>query len=83
MKRLCIVWMLLCGAFAAAAQNTLTVDAPKVVTTDENFRIVFTADGRMSDFNWPGSEHISILWGPQSGSMSSTSIVNGKRTSTK
>ena len=82
MKRLCIVWMLLCSAFAAAAQNTLTVDAPKVVTTDENFRIVFTADGRMSDFNWPGSEHISILWGPQSGSMSSTSIVNGKRTST-
>ena len=82
MKRLCIVWMLLCSAFAAVAQNTLTVDAPKVVTTDENFRIVFTADGRMSDFNWPGSENFSILWGPQSGSMSSTSIVNGKRTST-
>ena len=82
MKRLTIVWMLICSAFAAVAQNTLTVDAPKVVTTDENFRIVFTANGRMSDFNWPGSEHISILWGPQSGSMSSTSIVNGKRTST-
>lgn len=82
MKRLCIVWMLLFSALAAMAQNTLTVDAPKVVTTDENFRIVFTANGRMSDFNWPGSEHISILWGPQSGSMSSTSIVNGKRTST-
>ena len=82
MKRLCIVWMLLCSAFAALAQNTLTVDAPKVVTTDENFRIVFTANGRMSDFNWPGSDQISILWGPQSGSMSSTSIVNGKRTST-
>ncbi|MBQ7639553.1 MAG: BatD family protein [Bacteroidales bacterium] len=82
MKRLCIVWMLLCSAFAALAQNTLTVDAPKVVTADENFRIVFTANGRMSDFNWPGSDQISILWGPQSGSMSSTSIVNGKRTST-
>ena len=81
-KLLCIGWLLLLGAFAAVAQNTLTVDAPKVVTTDENFRIVFTADGRMSDFNWPGSEHFTVLWGPQQGSMSSTSIVNGKRTST-
>ncbi len=81
-KLLSIGWLLLCGVWAALAQNTLTVDAPKVVTTDENFRIVFTADGRMSDFNWPGSENFTVLWGPQSGSMSSTSIINGKRTST-
>lgn len=66
---------------AAFAQNTFTVDAPNVVTADENFRIVFTADGRMSDFNWPGSDQFTVVWGPQSGSMSSTSIVNGKRTS--
>ena len=82
MKRLSILLLSLFAGLTLFAQNTLTVDAPKVVTTDENFRIVFTANGRMSDFKWPGSEHFTVLWGPQSGSMSSTSIVNGKRTST-
>ncbi len=83
MKRICILLLLsICPAAAAFAQNSLTVDSPSVVSTDENFRIVFTADGKMSDFNWPGSENFTILWGPQAGSMSSTSIINGKRTST-
>lgn len=83
MKKICICLALLVfGALDIFAQNSLTVEAPRVVTTDETFRVVFTADGRMSDFNWPGSSDFSIVWGPQSGSMSSTSIVNGKRTST-
>ena len=81
MKRICTLLLFL-SAFTSFAQNSLTVDAPRVVTTDETFRIVFTADGRMSDFNWPGSQDFTIVWGPQSGSMSSTSIINGKRTST-
>ncbi|MBR5056868.1 MAG: BatD family protein, partial [Bacteroidales bacterium] len=81
MKRICTLLLLL-GAFTSFAQNSLTVDAPPVVTTDEQFRVVFTADGKMSEFEWPGSPDFTIVWGPQSGSMSSTSIVNGKRTST-
>lgn len=82
MKRYICAMLLFLGAVTSFAQNSLTVDAPRVVTADETFRIVFTADGRMSDFNWPGSQDFTIVWGPQSGSMSSTSIVNGKRTST-
>jgi len=82
MRRISTILFTLFIAASAFAQNSFTVDAPNVVTADENFRIVFTADGRMSDFNWAGSEHFTIVWGPQSGSMSSTSIVNGKRTST-
>lgn len=66
----------------AMAQHSFTVEAPRVVSTDETFRVVFTADGKMSDFNWPGTDDFTIVWGPQQGSMSSTSIVNGKRTST-
>ncbi len=80
MKRIYAL-LLLFGAFTSFAQNSLTVDAPPVVTTDESFRVVFTADGKMTDFEWPGSPDFTIVWGPQSGSMSSTSIVNGKRTS--
>jgi len=83
MKKICIsLALLFFSALGIFAQNSLTVEAPRVVTTDETFRVVFTADGRMSDFDWPGSSDFSIVWGPQSGSMSSTSIVNGKRTST-
>lgn len=81
MKRICTLIVLLCAAISGFAQK-LTVEAPTVVTVDETFRIVFTAEGRMSDFDWPGSGDFTIVWGPQSGSMSSTSIVNGKRTST-
>lgn len=81
MKRAGFLLISIFATVAAFAQNSLTVDAPGVVSTDENFRVVFTADGKMSDFNWPGSEHFTVLWGPQTGSMSSVSIVNGKRTS--
>lgn len=72
---------MLFSAILCAAQNSLTVDAPRVVTSDETFRIVFTADGKMSDFNWAGTSDFDVVWGPQTGSMSSISIVNGKRTS--
>ena len=81
MKRRILTLMLLLSALTGAAQ-TLKVEGPGVVSADETFRIVFTADGRMSDFEWPGTDDFDVVWGPQKGSMSSTSIVNGKRTST-
>ena len=80
MKRFLSLLMLL-SALTGAAQ-TLKVEGPGVVASDETFRIVFTADGRMSDFDWPGTDDFDVVWGPQKGSMSSTNIVNGKRTST-
>ena len=81
MKRRILTLMLLLSALTGAAQ-TLKVEGPGVVAADGTFRIVFTADGRMSDFEWPGTDDFDVVWGPQKGSMSSTSIVNGKRTST-
>ena len=80
MKRF-LSFLMLFSAVLCAAQNTLTVDAPRVVSMDETFRVVFTADGKMSDFNWTGTSDFDVVWGPQTGYMSSTSIVNGKRTS--
>ena len=73
--------LMLCGALTAAAQ-TLRVEGPGVVSQDETFRIVFTADDKLSDFEWPGTDDFDVVWGPQKGSMSSTNIINGKRTST-
>lgn len=80
MKRILTLLMLF-SALAAGAQ-TLKLEGPRVVSLDETFRIVFTADARMSDFDWPGTDDFDVVWGPQKGSMSSTNIVNGKRTST-
>ena len=79
-KRL-LTLLLLLSTLTGAAQ-TLKLEGPRVVSLDETFRIVFTADARMSDFNWPGTDDFDVVWGPQKGSMSSTNIVNGKRTST-
>ena len=80
-KRL-LTLLLLLSSLTGAAQ-TLKIDGPRVVSADETFRIVFTADARMSDFNWPGTDDFDVVWGPQKGSMSSVNIINGKRTSTR
>lgn len=79
MKRI-FTLLLLMSTLTGAAQ-TLKLEGPHVVSIDETFRVVFTADGKMSDFNWPGTDDFDVVWGPQRGSMSSTNIVNGKRTS--
>ena len=80
MKRLLAIFLIF-SAIPSFSQ-TLKVEGPRVVSLDETFRIVFTADARMSDFDWPGTEDFDVVWGPQRGSMSSTNIINGKRTST-
>lgn len=79
MKRLSV--LLLFISLTAAAQS-LKLEGPQVVALDETFRIVFTADARMSDFEWPGTDDFDVVWGPQKGFMSSTNTVNGKRSST-
>ena len=79
MKRILTLLFMLCTLTGAA--QTLKLEGPRVVSLDETFRIVFTADARMSDFEWPGTDDFDVVWGPQKGSMSSTNIVNGKRTS--
>ena len=81
MKRLLVLLLLLVSLPGVA--QTLKVEGPGVVSLDETFRIVFTADARMSDFNWPGTDDFDVVWGPQKGSMSSVNIINGKRTSTR
>ena len=81
MKRIyTAILLLLCAASLISAQS-LTVDAQRVVSVGETFKVVFTANGSLEDFEWPESEHFTKLWGPQTGSMSSVSIVNGRRTS--
>ena len=63
----------------AFAQVSITVQVPSAVSLDEQFRLSFVVEGeRVSDFQWPGTDDFTVQWGPQTGTSSSTSIINGK-----
>ncbi len=63
----------------ALAQNTFIVDAPRVVGQDEAFKVVFSADGEITDFSRPEFTGLEVLAGPSPSRMMSTQIINGKR----
>ena len=72
--------MLLMVGYTAFAQNTFTVDAPRVVGQDEIFRVVFTANGEIENFTNPQVKGEEILAGPSPSRMQSTQIINGQCT---
>jgi tetratricopeptide (TPR) repeat protein len=76
MKRyISLLMLFVCGMLQA---QTLSISAPNVVATGEPFRVVFTADGKISDFEWAPSAGLTLMWGPQRGTNSNTTIINGK-----
>jgi hypothetical protein len=66
-------------SLAISAQASFTVDVPRVVGLDENFRLVFTAGGEPSSFTPPQLKDFDVLAGPSTSTMTSTQIINGKR----
>ena len=79
LKGVFTVLLLLVGS-VVFAQNTFVVDAPKVVGQDEAFRVVFTADGEITDFVAPQFSGLEVLAGPSQSKMMSTQYINGKST---
>jgi len=79
-KRIMLLFGALLMSIAVWAQAAFTVDVPKVVGLDENFRLVFTATGEPSNFNPPEIKDFDVLAGPSTSTMNSTQIINGKRT---
>ncbi|MCQ2183845.1 MAG: BatD family protein [Bacteroidales bacterium] len=69
------------SAFSLSAQS-IKVQAPRVVAVGEQFNIVFTIEGesRISNFSWECGPDLMVVWGPQTGSSTSISIINGNRT---
>jgi len=80
LKKILLIAVVLLTSMAASAQATFTVDVPRVVGLDENFRLIFVASGEPSDFNPPQFKDFDVLAGPTASTMSSTQIINGKRT---
>ena len=73
---------LLWAAVLSNAQNTIQVQAPNLVAADEQFNVTFVIEGENapSDFQWSPGEDLKLVWGPQKGTSTSISIVNGKKT---
>lgn len=72
-----LVALLLFGSLNAQ-KVTFTATAPKVVTLGEQFQITFNLNASGQGFTAPNFTGFNKLVGPQTGSNSSTSIVNGK-----
>lgn len=73
---------LLCTWVAALGQTQIQVQAPNIVAADEQFNVTFVIEGENAptDFNWSPGEDFKLVWGPQKGTSTSISIVNGKKT---
>jgi len=82
MKRLPLIIALLAAASTAFAQSSIKVQVPNVVAVDEQFNISFIIEGENapSDFSWSQGDDFQLVWGPQKGTSTSITIVNGKRT---
>lgn len=80
MKRIITALIVALYATAAFAQTSISVDAHKVVGIDERFNVVFEVEGENSpsNFTWSPGDDFQLVWGPQKGTSSSVSIVNGK-----
>ena len=81
MKKILTAFVCLCAALSfAAAQSSIGVEVHNIVELSEQFNLVFVIEGEHapSDFSWDAGENFTVAWGPQKGSSTSISIVNGK-----
>ena len=81
MKKLSIIFALLLAVHQVFAQATITVQAPRAVALDEQFNLTFTInDDKPESFHWDCPRDFKLVWGPQTGSSTSISMVHGKTT---
>jgi len=74
----------LASALLAQAQPSIKVQVPNLVSVDEQFNISFTISGENapSSFEWQPGSDFKLVWGPQKGTSTSVSIVNGQHSRT-
>lgn len=76
-----LLFLFIMALYAAnVAGQSFTVEVPKVVSSGETFRLVYTSDGEVKEFTPPDLSSFEVLAGPTSSTMNSTQIINGKRT---
>ena len=82
MKRLLAFFAAVLCTLPALAQASIKVQAPNLVGLNEQFNLTFiiSGDKAPSDFSWDPGSDFQLVWGPQKGTSSSVSIINGKTT---
>ena len=82
MRKILFVLLAVFSVLTASAQTSIKVQAPNLVGVNEQFNVTFiiSGDNAPSEFRWEPGNDFQLVWGPQRGSSSSTSYVNGKRT---
>lgn len=66
---------------SAGYAQSISVQVDNLVKTGENFNVTFVFENcTPSDFSWDAGEDLQIVWGPQKGSSSRSTNINGKRT---
>ncbi len=78
MKHLIYILFLL-PLISTAQDVRLSVEAPKVVETGENFRLVFSVNAQGSSFRPPALNGFRA-YGPNTSTEMSSSYINGKQT---
>jgi len=82
MKRISLIFLAILLSLNALAQTNIDVQAPNLVAVDEQFNVSFSIEGDKAaeNFSWTCPDDFKLVWGPQKGSSTSISIINGKRT---
>ena len=82
MKKIILTALLALVSLLQLPAATIKVQAPNLVGPDEQFNLTFIIEGEHapSSFEWNcPDEDFRIVWGPQKGTSTSISIVNGKK----
>ena len=82
MRRLITILATVLMVASSYAQTTVKVQAPNLVALDEQFNVTFviSGDSAPSSFEWSAGDDFQLVWGPQKGTSTSLSIINGQRT---
>lgn len=80
---LLLVTMLMVCGFKVSAEDAIsfTAEAQRTVVMGQQLNLVYTSNSEVSDFRIPEISDFEILMGPSTSTMSSTTIVNGKYSS--
>lgn len=76
-----MTFMVLMATCLFASAQDIRIQAPELVSVDEQFNVTIVVEGESSnvDCTWDAGSDFKLVWGPSRGSSSSTTIINGKR----
>ena len=84
MKKIFVIIAIVLAQTASWAQGSIKVQAQNIVAAGEQFSVSFviesSKDGKPSEFDWDCGSDFQLVWGPQTGTSTSTFINNGKVT---